>query len=52
MTLKIVAVFRLVYCSAYSSILKMEAIFSLEMSVDFHMVTRRYTLEHATLQSL
>jgi hypothetical protein len=34
--------FRLVFCSAYSSALKMEAICSSETSVDFQRTTRRY----------
>jgi hypothetical protein len=39
-------VFTLVSYSAYSSILKMEAIYSSEKSVDFKRTTRRYILKH------
>jgi hypothetical protein len=41
--------FTLVYCSAYSSTLKMEAIFSSETSVDFQRTIQRYIPEYSTL---
>jgi hypothetical protein len=44
--------FTLVSCSAYSSILKMEATCSFETSVDFQQTTRRYILEDSTLLSV
>jgi hypothetical protein len=40
-----------VYCSTYSSNLKMEAKFSSETSVDFQRTTRHYTPEHITLHN-
>jgi hypothetical protein len=43
--------FTLVSCSAYSSILKMEAISSTEMSVDFQRTARRYIPEDSTLRN-
>jgi hypothetical protein len=45
----LVACFMLVYCLAYSSTLKMEAICSSETSVYFHRTTRRYMPEDRTL---
>jgi hypothetical protein len=44
--------FTLVSCSAYSSILTMEAICSSETSVDFQRTTRRYIPEDSTLHNL
>jgi hypothetical protein len=41
--------FMLVSCSAYSSILKMEATYSSETSVEFQMTTRLYIREDSTL---
>jgi hypothetical protein len=41
--------FTLVSCSAYSSTLKMELIFSSETSVDFQRTTRHYIPENNTL---
>jgi hypothetical protein len=43
--------FMLICCSSYSSTLKMEAICSSEMSVDFQWSTRRYILEDSTLHN-
>jgi hypothetical protein len=43
--------FTLVSCSAYSSTLKMEAIWSSETSVDFQRTTQRYIPEHSTLHN-
>jgi hypothetical protein len=40
--------FTLVSCSAYSSTLKMETIYSSEMSVEFQRTTRRYIPEDST----
>jgi hypothetical protein len=40
--------FTLVSCSAYSSALKMEAIYSSETSVDIQRTTRRYIPEDST----
>jgi hypothetical protein len=45
------ACFMLVSCTAYSSTLKMEAICSSEMSVDFHRTTWRYIPEDRILQN-
>jgi hypothetical protein len=44
--------FMLASCSAYSSTLKMEAIYSSETSVDFQRIIRRYIPEDGTLHSL
>jgi hypothetical protein len=41
--------FTLVSCSTYSSILKMEAIFSSETSVGYEQTTQRYIPEDSTL---
>jgi hypothetical protein len=43
--------FTLVSCSAYYSILKMEAKCSSEMSVDFKQITRRYNPEDSTFHN-
>jgi hypothetical protein len=43
--------FTLVSCSAYSSTLKMEAIWSSETTVDFQRTTRRYISEDITLHN-
>jgi hypothetical protein len=43
--------FTLVPCSAYSSTLKMEAIWSSETSVDFQQTTLRYIPGHSTRQN-
>jgi hypothetical protein len=43
--------FTLVYCSAYSSTLKMEAICSSETSVHIQRTTRRYIPEDSTLHN-
>jgi hypothetical protein len=43
--------FTLVSCLAYSSILKMETIFSSETSVHFQRTTRRYVPEDRTLHN-
>jgi hypothetical protein len=40
----------LVSCLAYSSALKMKAIYSSETSVDFQLTTRPYNPEDKTLQ--
>jgi hypothetical protein len=42
---------RLVFCLAYSSILKMEAVCSSETSVEFQRTTRRYIPEDRTLNN-
>jgi hypothetical protein len=44
--------FTLVSCLAYSSTLKMEAICSFEMSVDFQWTTWRYIPEDSIVQSI
>jgi hypothetical protein len=44
-----VETFTPVFCTAYSSILNMEAIVSSETSVDFQQSTRRYISEESTL---
>jgi hypothetical protein len=44
--------FMLASCSAYSSTLKMQAICSSEMLVDFQRTTRRYIPEDSTLVCL
>jgi hypothetical protein len=41
----------LVYCLAYSSILKIEAACSFETSVGFQRTAKRYIPEHETLQT-
>jgi hypothetical protein len=43
--------FTLVSCSAYSSTLKMEAVYYSETSVDFQRTTRRYIPEDGTLHN-
>jgi hypothetical protein len=44
--LTLVAVrFELIYCLAYSSVLKMEPTYSSETSVNFHLTTRHYIPE-------
>jgi hypothetical protein len=45
------SVLALVSCSAYSSTLKMEAIFSFETSVDFQRTTQRYIPGGSTLHN-
>jgi hypothetical protein len=43
--------FTLVYCSAYSSTLNVDAIYSSETSVDFQRTTQRYILEGSTFNT-
>jgi hypothetical protein len=47
--IKSAACFMLVSCLTYSSILKLEAILTSEMSVDFQGTTRRHIPEDRTL---
>jgi hypothetical protein len=42
--------FTLVSCSAYSHTLKIESLYSIEISLDFQQNTRRYIPEERTLQ--
>jgi hypothetical protein len=44
--------FTLIYCSAYFSTMKMEAICSSETSIDTQWTTRRYIPEDGTLQNV
>jgi hypothetical protein len=48
--LRVPPAFTLVFCAAYSSALKMEAICSSETSVDIQRTTQRYIPEDSTLQ--
>jgi hypothetical protein len=41
----------LVSCSAYSSALKMDEIYSSETSIDFQRITRRYIPEDSTVHN-
>jgi hypothetical protein len=50
-TLALPPAFTLVYCSAYSSTLKMEATYSYETPVDFQRTTRRYIAKDRTPQN-
>jgi hypothetical protein len=51
MWVQFMSAFKLVYCSAYS-IMKMEAIYFPETSVDFQRTTRRYIPEDSTLKKI
>jgi hypothetical protein len=45
---RLLSAFTLIYCSAYSSTLKMEAVCSSETSIDFQRTTRRYIPDNST----